>query len=416
MPFLIRILIQRTLIIGLSTLAFFGVNPDINIPTTEEAQIKTEERQEIVRETIGITDNEVEPRQNIIEQIIPKEIKTNIVQKEDIILSSLISKKETEKTVEINIPKQIIQEKVHIATIEPPKAKTAETAEKKETKTTTKISIPDTSSENTIENATVNIICVRQEGMKTHITSGSGVIISPEGVVITNSHIAQHFLLKNVGNNCSLRKENIPLYGFTAEPIYISEQWIEDNYKLISHSSPTGTGEGDYALLKITGNTNPVLEIPSSFAYINPDIEKETIKVGDQITAAGYPGRQYNINLNNQLSLEIDKTSVERLFTLGKDSIDAFATENTSVAEIGSSGGGIFRDGKLIGLISTINSSSYGKGNVINAITLDYINRNIKRQTGKSLSSYLSGDLEKLMQNFQSSVAPHLTELLLRNL
>ncbi|MEY2641231.1 MAG: hypothetical protein RL150_624, partial [Candidatus Parcubacteria bacterium] len=191
----------------------------------------------------------------------------------------------------------------------------------------------------------------------------------------------------------------------------------EDNFLAISNPAPVGTGEDDYALLLITGNTNPALSLPHSFPAATLNTASEAAEIGDAITVAGYPGIQTNdFNLATQALLKTDQTSIKNVFTLDRITVDVFATRDTPVAKRGSSGGGVFEDGKLIGIIATTNTGSTPGGYVINALTLDYINRDIKDATGKTLKEILGGDLTSQAASFASSAAPRLTELLLRNL
>src|SRR3989344_252919 len=45
--------------------------------------------------------------------------------------------------------------------------------------------------------AVVNILCITGSGGPLNSISGSGVIIDPRGIILTNAHVAQYFLLKN---------------------------------------------------------------------------------------------------------------------------------------------------------------------------------------------------------------------------
>jgi hypothetical protein len=440
MPLLIRFIAQRVFLVGLSLLTVVGVNPQIDVLSEDDAQIATEERKDTIQETLSDLDDS---SADFTPALNPKDISTyiplpqinifklptrvaetpNITLPTDTSSHPVVPQKVPTQTAiptpTPTAPKPTTEPTPTPTTSTPPKtqAPTTPVAPKPTTPTPTPQITPDTSSASTLSNIVVSILCVRYNGNRIHVTNGSGVLVSSKGVVLTNSHVAQMFLLKDRGYDCSIRRENIPTYGWKAVPLYISEQWVEDNYMSIGSPSPVGTGENDYALLLITENTNPSLTLPQSFPSASINTRSEAAEIGDAITVAGYPGIQTSdFNLATQASLKTEKTTIKNVFTLARISVDVFATKDTVVAKRGSSGGGVFEDGELIGTIVTTSQGSTPATLVINALTLDYINRDIKDATGLSLTEYLSGDVEKRAQTFQSSVAPHLTELLLRNL
>lgn len=402
MPILARIIAQRLLLIVLSTLTFLGVNPEVEIKSEDQAQIATEERKEIIQETVPIDQIEITipiPKINILD--IPKADATHP--------SDIKTPEPTIPKPENKTPTIIISEPTKTSI---PQIKESEISKENIVITPPK-DTPDTSNTNSIENVIVNILCIKQVGNKINLTTGSGVIVSEKGIVLTNAHVAQHFLLKDAGYNCTLRRENIPTYGFNASPLYISEKWIENNYRQINNSSPTGTGEDDYALLLITSNTNPSLSLPKSFPALSLNINN-AIDVGDNVTIAGYPGKiTSSLEIAKNTALQTDSLKIREVFTLNDHTIDVVSTNETSMAQRGVSGGGVFKNNNLVGIMVSTNQTN--KGFVVNALTLDYINRDLKKETGKNLNEYLSGNYSKYAEDF-ASVAPHLTELLMRNL
>ncbi len=412
MPILLRFIAQRLFIIALSSVTVLGLAPQTNLNKEEdkpssESNIPSEIK--VVFSEIHIPLPKINilniPKANLTKPdssktslpIIPKEqIKTSLVK--------ITEKNQTEiPTKEIKVtttpvqPSQQANNEVTTVIIPPT------------------LVTPDESTLASIENVLVNIICIRQIGNKISLTNGSGVIISSKGVVITNAHVAQLFLLKDAGYNCTIRRENIPLYGFNAIPLYISESWIKNNYRDIANPSPTGTGKYDYALLKITTNTNPTLSVPI-FSVLPFDTTSNFLDSGDTITIAGYPGKiTPSLEIAKNAELKTDRVRVREIYTLDQNTVDVVSTGDTPVAQRGTSGGGAFKDNKLGGIIvSTKNGSSDGQF-VVNIINLSYINREIKNETGKTLSNFISGDLQKFAEDFATG-APHLTELLMRNI
>lgn len=399
MPFLIRIIAQRIVLLVISSVTILGLAPQTNIG--DESKNPETQQPEIVVKDITNLFSDIHiplPKINILN--IPK---ANLTKPDDI------------KTPIPIIPKEPVKAPVPKVTeqVSTPK----ETPTPKVTATTSVVTppTPDNSNESSIENMLVNILCVRQIGNKISLTTGSGVIISSSGVVLTNAHVAQQFLLKDAGFNCTLRRENIPLYGFNAVPLYISEKWIEENYKQINSSSPSGTGQYDYALLLITNNTNPTLALPN-FSTLPISTESNFLDAGDMISIAGYPGKiTSSLEIAKNTELKTDNVRIREIFTLGQNTVDVVATSDTDVAQRGSSGGGAFKENELGGIIVSTNTGTTASKLVANILTLSYINREIKNETGKNLSGFISGDLQKQVKSFEI-VAPHLTELLMRNL
>jgi hypothetical protein len=233
---------------------------------------------------------------------------------------------------------------------------------------------------------------------------------------MTNAHVAQYFLLdKELDTyNCALYQENIPTYGYVAELLYISPDWIKNNPGVLKSKNPRGTGENDYALLYITKNTNPALTKPKSFQFANVNTTYNA-EIGDKINVAGFPGSPIGIgDLTHTVGLKKDTTSIEDIFTFGGNKIDVLATDVTPVAARGASGGGIFRNSDLIALIVTTNGVSGSA--YINAITTNYINRDLKTDFGKSLSDLINGDLSQQGETFWQNYGEDLAEIILAEL
>lgn len=399
MPLLIRFIAQRAFFLVLSSLTVLGLSPQADIGTTfEKDEVVFEEERKIIDEIKYPI-----PRINILN--LPQ---VNITKPDDIKTSLPIIPEAPIKTpfIKITATPQVTETKQEPAPEQKPSS---------ENIVNIKETAPDTSVISSIENVSVNILCTKQMSNKISLTVGSGVIISSSGVVLTNAHVAQHFLLKDAGYNCSIRRENIPLYGFNAVPLYISEGWIEDNHKQITNPSPTGTGKYDYALLLITSNTNPTIALPK-FPSVKLNTSEKFLNAGDRITVAGYPGLvTYSLELAKNSSLQTDDVLVREIYTLETTSVDVVSTSDTNVAQRGSSGGGAFKNNELGGIIVSTKSGTGSGVFALNILTLDYINREIKNETGKTLSSFISGDLLKQAKDFET-VGLRQAELLMKNL
>lgn len=411
MPVLLRIIIQRLLLLILSGLAFVGIQPELHIPTREEAQIATEKRKEAIQETVSGT----LPHTETPSKTIPVPTSNILEQKVQIPKTKNITHPDTNKSTPPVIepapqtptqPTPPIQKPVPSDPTPEPTPPQPPIIIKKPATISTK---------NTIENVVLNILCVRQNGNRTHVSSGSGVLISPNGLVLTNAHVAQMFLLKDIGYTCTIRRPDITTYGFTAMPVYISKEWVTANFKTITNPSPTGTGENDYALLLITGTTDATIAPPQTFPYTTINTQADVAEINDEIIVAGYPGIQTAfLETALKAPLQTDTVSIKNVFTLDRITVDVFSTTDTPVAQRGSSGGGVFKDGSLIGIIVTTNPGSVSTMQIINALTLDYINRDIQEETGKTLKQHVTLSSLEEAQQFGSSVGQHLTELLLQ--
>jgi hypothetical protein len=447
MPILFRILLQRIFIGLLAVLGFFGINPDVDIDLErtsgplvlrEGDQSITDMLAEYERPVIvATTSDEISaapvqsiplPTTNVLDELRARE-----TQKERVNITTLEANRTKppvfsppptkskptipEQSTSLAIPEDDIED-VYATPFSPEDDEDQSVVinkEEYEIVISPPQDSPDASEAISITNSVVNIQCVQRDGNRITLSTGSGVLISGNGVILTNAHVAQYFLLGAIGYTCTIQKENIPLYGFTAKPLYISEDWIENNFMLLSNVVQTGTGEDDYALLYIDGSTLPSISLPSSFSHMTANTSHGAANVGDAVTAAGYPGSRTGLfEVDSSIPLVSDKARIRSVFTFRQSSIDVITTDDTPVAKQGSSGGGIFKNNQLVGIIATTNSEGNGTA-YINAITLSYIDRDLRDATGRSLSDYIKGNHASLARGFQSSVAPRLTELLLQN-
>jgi hypothetical protein len=365
MPLLIRIIAQRIAISALGFLTFLGINPDIHVPTIEEVEIVEQNQQKIVEEILTPNIKEQEKVVDTINKIAEglNKTETNVQNKIEQV---------------INVPKiqrgedNLIEAKA-----------------------------------NFYENVVVNILCINKTKTNIKMTTGSGVIISSSGLVLTNTHVANNFLFDNKSKDsykeCTIRRENIPTYGFNAEPVYMSEEWFRDNQSFFSSSNPKGDGQNDYAILAITTNTNPALRVPTNFDYARVITNEDILEKGKTVTVAAYPGIHTGVfEVDSNGKLKQSKTFISELMTFDSDSIDVISTGPNEVAKKGSSGGGVFNGQDLIGIVVTTDSNS--EGSYINAITLPYIVKDFSKDTGENFKEYISGDKKSLISEYSDDI------------
>ena len=249
----------------------------------------------------------------------------------------------------------------------------------------------------------VNVFCISQKGNLITVSTGSGVNINSQGIIITNAHVAETLLLPN--ENCTIRTGDIAQDTYEASLVYINKNWLEKNAGVIFSEVAKGTGENDFALLAITKKINTNTK-PTSVSYAVPFLnELSDSNVGEKILAAGYPGGTLGaLSLRQYLAFVADGTSISNVYTFSGQTSDIIETGSTKVGQRGSSGGGIFNEnGELLGLIVSTMGDGGNEDN-INAITLPYINRTIKNDTGESLQEFVSTDSQSLISNFQKEI------------
>jgi len=264
--------------------------------------------------------------------------------------------------------------------------------------------------------ALVNIVCTTKSAGSFSPSSGSGIVIDPRGIILTNAHIAQYFLLKNhiVEDfvDCTIRTGSPAQSTYKAVPLYISEQWILDNRTNIQEESPTGTGEDDFALLLITSRTNSSsLSLP--LPHLSFDELDEPAR-NESILAAAYPaGFLGGVSIQKDLYITSTIGRIVDIFTFKEATIDLLSLGGILVAQRGSSGGAVVNEnGNLIGIIVTSTDGETTEERDARAITLGHINRSLESQTGKILRDLLKENPQNVAGSFLTSTAPDLTQIL----
>lgn len=266
--------------------------------------------------------------------------------------------------------------------------------------------------------ALVNIYCTSKSRIGS--ISGSGVVIDPRGVILTNAHVAQYMLLvphTETKTQCFIRTGSPSQNKYTAELLFLPAPWIAEHATDIAAKRPMGTGEHDYALLHITGTIDGT-ELPSSFPYIPIDTREAIAFSGDRLLLAAYPA-EFAIQGSRGTTLYPTSvfTRVGELMTFGERSVDLISLGGAVLAQSGSSGGAAVNLwGKLVGIISTTSAGDTTAERELRAITLFYVNRDLQTQTGLSLASFLENDLTTQSSLFMSTEAPALASKLLENL
>ncbi|MDD3531530.1 MAG: serine protease, partial [Candidatus Pacebacteria bacterium] len=237
----------------------------------------------------------------------------------------------------------------------------------------------------------VNIICYAPAGGAIHSISGSGVFIDAKGIILTNAHVAQYFLLSDRGVSCTIRAGSPAADSYESSLIYISPAWISANPTVLTQTAPHGTGEYDFALLAVTKSaTNAPL--PAAFHFV--ELAKAPASSGTPVVIATY-GAQFLASSQVQSGLfpTIVFGSVKNVFTFDTNTIDVLALGGSAAAQEGSSGGGVAdASGRLIGTITTSTVEGSTDTRSLDAITASYIRSEYASETGQPLDLLLERD------------------------
>lgn len=246
-----------------------------------------------------------------------------------------------------------------------------------------------------LRSALVNIICI-SSASGIHSISGSGVIVDPKGIVLTNAHIAQYFLLNNFQSpnsvSCVIRTGTPAKTAYVAKLLYISPYWLRANSTVLSQAQPVGNGQYDFAFLVITGSTTNAA-LPTVF----PSVPLATTppSLGDPVVIGSYAAQFLTSNeIRSTLYQTVVFGSIKNVLTLGQNTVDVLSFGGTAAAQEGSSGGGaIDANGKLTGTITTSTVEGDTSTRELRAITASYIANEYAAETGSTLATLFSTPL-----------------------
>jgi hypothetical protein len=272
--------------------------------------------------------------------------------------------------------------------------------------------------------AVVNILCnTAQDGLRP--LSGSGMIIDDRGVILTNAHIGQYFLLRDFPKkdnvDCIIRAGAPAHAMYRGELLFISPPWVEANKKNITEEDPTGTGENDFALILITSSVNAGERLPATFPHVSyntEDINADTDGL-DNFVIVGYPaGFLGSLDIYQNLFISSTVSQLKKLYTFKEKTIDLLSFGGSVLAQKGASGGGVVRqkDEALVGIVVTTTEAKTTGDRDLHAISISHINRSIEASTNKTLAGYLLGDLNETLSNFKNGKFQYLKNILVNEL
>ncbi len=265
-----------------------------------------------------------------------------------------------------------------------------------------------------LRDALVNIICYAPPASGIHSISGSGVFIDSKGIVLTNAHIAQYFLLADRGVTCSIRSGSPAVTKYGATLVYISPSWLRTNAASITQIAPTGTGEYDFALLAITksvaGGTLPTMFSSIALATVASNVETPIViaTYGAQFLEAG--------QIQSGLFPTVVFGTVKDVFTFHTNTIDVLSLGGSAAAQEGSSGGGAAdASGALVGTITTSTTEGATDTRRLSAITAAYIRGEYESEMGRPLDALLAEPSSATVSEFSSKI-PTLEAIITANL
>lgn len=257
----------------------------------------------------------------------------------------------------------------------------------------------------TLLRALVNIICYAPPKTGLRSVSASGVIIDPKGIILTNAHVAQYFLLADQGVSCVIRSGNPAVDRYEARLTYISPFWITANPDELTTPNPIGTGQYDFAFLGITGSATSE-PLPASFPFV--PLAPLSPTPGIPVVVASYGAQTLtSTQIKSDLRPTLALSRVSEVFTFSNDAIDVLTLTGSAAAQEGSSGGGVVNaSSRLAATITTSAIEGDATARSIHAITASYVRSEYLQETGESLDHFLAQDPANSIQAFAPRVGP----------
>lgn len=243
----------------------------------------------------------------------------------------------------------------------------------------------------------VNIICTSKDP-RVHSMSGSGVIFDSKGLILTNSHVAQYYLVRDAlppGTiSCSIRTGSPAQAAYRAEPAYVSSQWVGANPKTLVSAGARGTGEHDFAVLVITESATPI-PLPGSFPYIQ--LTSSETPQGAELALGTYGAQELSSKqIQSSLFPTLALAKVKNRFSFENGRIDLLALTGSAASQQGSSGGGVANaKGELVGIVTTSTQTGDISSRETRVVTAAHMRASFKADSGEEFDSYFKNGTKK---------------------
>ncbi len=269
-----------------------------------------------------------------------------------------------------------------------------------------------------IKDATVNLYCRLKAGKKTFSSSGTGVFISDRGVILTNAHVAQYFLLPEkkgrVTGRCTVRMGSPAKEQYTASVLYFPPTWAKENESELRKSAPKGTGKNDFALLYVTDAKKGTL--PERFPVLPIDTTGNTAP-HEAVTVTGYPTEGLDFDeIRKELALLTASSTVINTYGFQRNRPDVLTLAPSAAGSSGVSGGPVVdtHDGNVLGIVTS--KSAAKDDRTLRAITLSYIDRVVQSETGLPLQALFAGDLQMRADHAEKNLSPDVIKIIRNSL
>jgi hypothetical protein len=247
----------------------------------------------------------------------------------------------------------------------------------------------------------VNILCRSRSSFVNGI-SGSGVLVADSGVILTNAHIGQYFLLERYGLvNCHIRTGNPAKGNARANPLYISKQWLKENSRSLLKETATGSGENDFAFIQLATTT----QIGKNLSPVTLAID-HGLRVRSQTIAVAYPaGMIGGFFIENALYASSAIPEITDILSFGTSTPDLFLLSGSILAQRGASGGLVSNlNGHVFGIISTVSEESNTKDRTMGAISIEHIANAVYKESGLSLHDLVSGNFTEVQARVKNYI------------